>query len=119
MKILLIDDSALSRNILKRSLGNEHHFIEAENGLRGLELYFLEKPELVFLDLTMPGINGFEILEKLRQIDPKARIIIGSADIQDFTRTKAEELGAAAFLTKPFLPEKVQEILREVTQKAE
>lgn len=116
MKILLIDDSNLSRSILKRALGEGHEFIEADNGMRGLELYFLEKPSLVILDLTMPGTNGLEILEQLRTMAPEARIIIGSADIQDTTRSRAQELGASAYLTKPFTPERVQEVVRRVME---
>ncbi len=114
MKVLLIDDSTLSRTILKRSMGSEHLFIEAENGMRGLELFFIERPDLVFLDLTMPGMNGLEILEKLHEIDANAKVIIGSADIQEFTRRRAEELGASAYLNKPFTPEGVQDAIRRV-----
>lgn len=116
MKILIIDDSSLSRNILKRSLGNGYDFVEADNGMRGLELYFLEKPDLVILDLTMPGSNGLEILEQLHTLAPAARVIIGSADIQDITRDRAKELGASGYLTKPFTPERVQEIVQRVIQ---
>jgi two-component system chemotaxis response regulator CheY len=108
MKILLIDDSALSRSILKRLLGKEHQYVDAGDGMRGLELYFLEHPDIVFLDLTMPGVNGLEVLEKIRQMDPNARIIIATADIQDFTRQQANQMGADAFVNKPFTPEGVQ-----------
>lgn len=113
MKVLLIDDSTLSRNILKRALGEGHEFIEANEGMRGLELYFIEKPDLVFLDLTMPGTNGLEILQQLRAVDPNARIIIGTADIQDFSRQKAELYGAAAYLNKPFTAESVQQAVQQ------
>lgn len=118
MKVLLIDDSLLSRTILKRSLGAEHQYIEAENGMRGLEMFFIERPHLVILDLTMPGMNGLEILEKLHEIDANAKVIIGSADIQEFTRKRAEELGASAYLNKPFTPESVQEVVRRVMEQS-
>jgi two-component system chemotaxis response regulator CheY len=114
MKILLIDDSTLSRNILKRSLDGDYLFLEAGDGMRGLELYMVERPDLVFLDLTMPGMNGLEILKQLRQLDPEARIIIGTADIQEFTRQRASELGAAGFITKPFTPDVIQDAIRRV-----
>ncbi len=114
MKILLIDDSALSRNLLKRAIGEGNQFVEANDGMRGLELYFIEKPDLVFLDLTMPGVNGMEILQPLRQMDPNARVIIGTADIQEFSRQRAGELGASAYLNKPFTLESVQEAVRKV-----
>ena len=116
MKILIIDDSLLSRNILKRTIGIEHECIEASDGMRGLELYFLEKPDLVFLDLTMPGISGMEILQQLREVDPKARVIIGTADIQNFSRQRAEELGAAGYVAKPFTPDSVQDVIRRVIE---
>lgn len=108
MKILLIDDSTLSRNIIKRSLGEGHEIIEAGDGMRGLELYFVERPELVFLDLTMPNMSGLDVLAQLKQMDPDVRVIIGTADIQDFTRNQAETLGAAAFVLKPFTADAIQ-----------
>ncbi len=113
MKILLIDDSALSRKLLKGVLGDEFTFLEAIDGMSGLELYFLEKPDLVILDLTMPGLNGMDVLTKLREIDPQARVIIGTADVQNFSRSQAEALGARAFLTKPFTPETVKETIHQ------
>jgi two-component system chemotaxis response regulator CheY len=116
MKLLLIDDSTLSRNILKRALGAEHQYVEAGDGMRGLELYFIEKPDLVFLDLTMPGMNGMEILEQLRQMDANARVIVGTADIQSVTRQMASNLGAAAFLNKPFTEDSVQEAVRQALE---
>jgi len=117
MKILLIDDSALSRNILKRLLGEGHQFVEAVDGMRGLELYFLEHPDIVFLDLTMPGVKGLEVLEKIRQMDPNARIIIATADIQDLTRLEAGQMGADAFVNKPFTHEGVQSAVKEIMKK--
>ena len=102
MKILIIDDSALSRRIMKRSLGEEHTYIEAESSMRGLELYFIEKPDLVFMDLTMPEVSGMEALAQLKQLDPDAHVIVGTADIQEITRQQVMDLGADGFVTKPF-----------------
>ncbi len=119
MKILLIDDSALSRNLIKRALGDQHAFAEANDGMRGLELYFLERPDVVILDLTMPGMNGLDVLAQIKQMDPRARIVIGTADIQDLTRQKAVELGATGFLTKPFTPENVREAVERASQQAD
>jgi two-component system, chemotaxis family, chemotaxis protein CheY len=116
MKVLLIDDSTMSRNILKRALGEDHEYVEAGEGMRGLEMYFTEKPDLVFLDLTMPGVSGMEILNQLRQIDQDARIIISTADIQDFSRQQASDLGASAYLTKPFTVDGVQEAVRQAME---
>lgn len=113
MKILLIDDSTLSRNMLKRSLGDQYTYLEAPDGIQGLELYFLEKPDLVILDLTMPGMNGLELLSQIKQVDPSARVIIGTADIQEYSRKLAEDLGAVGFITKPFTDEKVRSVVAQ------
>jgi two-component system, chemotaxis family, chemotaxis protein CheY len=102
MKILMIDDSPLSRGIVRRALGQNCEFIEANDGLRGMELYAQEKPDLVILDLIMPGIDGIEILRRLRDLDPQARIVIGTADVQEYTRQEAYSLGAVGYLTKPY-----------------
>ena len=114
MKILLIDDSTLSRNMFKSSLGDKHTFIEAIDGMSGLEKYFLEKPDLVVLDLIMPGMNGLDVLSKLREMDPDARVVIGSADVQDESRRMVMELGALGFITKPFTSENITHELNKL-----
>jgi two-component system, chemotaxis family, chemotaxis protein CheY len=112
MKILMIDDSNLSRNIVKRSLGDQYTYIEAQDGITGIEKFYLEKPDLMILDLTMPGMHGLEVLAQLKSIDPDVRVVIGTADVQDFSRNQAEELGAAAYLLKPYTPESIQLAVR-------
>lgn len=79
-------------------------------------MYLTEKPDLVILDLTMPDMNGFEVLEKLQQIDPKVQVVIGSADVQDFTQPEVLTNGATAFITKPFTPEVVQPLIRSLLE---
>jgi len=101
-KVLIVDDSALTRRILRRALepaGLE--VVEAEDGLKGLERYLLERPDLVILDMIMPGINGLEVLARIREVDPQARVIIATADIQTSTKTMAQEAGASGFINKP------------------
>jgi two-component system, chemotaxis family, chemotaxis protein CheY len=117
-KILIIDDSTLSRTIIKKTLGEEvYQFIEAEDGISGLEKFFLEKPDLVILDLTMPGMNGMDALAKIREMDPRAKVLIGTADIQEFSQQQAANLGAAGFLTKPFSPAKIQQTVESTLAK--
>ena len=101
-KILIVDDSALTRRILRRALESAgHSIVEAEDGLQGLERYLLEKPDLVILDMIMPGIEGLEVLARIRGVDPEARVIISTADVQTSTRAMAQEAGASAFINKP------------------
>ena len=107
-KILIVDDSALSRRTLRRILEPAgYDVVEAEDGMAGLELYFLEKPRLVLLDLVMKGMYGLDVLAKLREMDPEALVVVASADIQSSTRTMADEAGAVGFIHKPFVAEEV------------
>lgn len=107
-KILIVDDSGLSRRTLRRILEAEGHEVtEAEDGDSALEQYFLDKPDLVLLDLVMKGMYGVDVLTRLRQMDAQARVIVASADIQSSTHAMVKEAGALAFITKPFLPAQV------------
>lgn len=116
MKILIIDDSLFSRNMFKRALGDAHIYVEASDGMRGIELYFVEKPDLVILDLTMPGVNGMDTLAQLRKLDPQARVIIGTSDVQEFSRREARQLGAVGFIDKPFTVEGVQKVVSKILE---
>ena len=101
-KILVIDDSGLARKNLRRMLQTAGHaVVEAQDGMAALEMYFAEKPDVVLLDLVMSGMYGLDVLKKLRQLDPQARVVVVSADIQAPSRELARELGAGAFLSKP------------------
>jgi len=107
-KILIVDDSGLSRRTLRKILEPAgHEVIEATEGIAAIEQYFLDQPDLVLLDLNMTGMYGIDVLSKLRELDPQARIVIASADIQDSTREMAQSGGACAFIIKPFLTEPV------------
>ena len=107
-KILIVDDSGHSRRILRRILDPEGHEItEAVDGESALEQYFLDKPDLVLLDLVMKGMYGVDVLIRMRQMDAQARVIVISADIQRSTHTMVKEEGASAFIIKPFTPDQV------------
>jgi two-component system, chemotaxis family, chemotaxis protein CheY len=109
-KILIVDDSGMSRRTMRKILETAgHEVVEAPDGMTALEKYFLEKPDLVLLDLTMTGMYGIEVLKKLKEMDPDARVIVASADIQSSTIEMVEEGGAQAFIQKPFLSENVLE----------
>jgi two-component system, chemotaxis family, chemotaxis protein CheY len=116
-KILVVDDSSMSRRTLRKILELAgHEIIEAEEGAVALERFFLEKPDLVFLDLTMTGMYGIDVLNKLREMDPRALVIIASADIQSSTREMVDAGGASAFINKPFTSDKVLNAVRMTLQ---
>lgn len=107
-KILIVDDSALSRRTLRRICETAgYEVVEANDGMTALEVYFLEKPKLVLLDLVMKGMYGLDVLAKLREMDPNALVVVASADIQSSTRQMSAEAGAQAFINKPFVSEQV------------
>ena len=102
-KVLVVDDSALTRRSLRQILETAGcEVVEAEDGLSALERYYLEKPDVVMLDLVMRGMYGLDVLHKLRELDTAARIIVVSADIQSSSHELAEQAGAMAFINKPF-----------------
>ena len=120
MKILVVDDSSMSRRMMRRIVESAgHDVIEAEEGAAGLEKYFLERPELVFLDLTMKDMYGLDVLKKIREMDPEARVIVASADIQETTIDMVKTAGANAYINKPLTPEKVLHALDSVLNEEE
>jgi len=107
-KILVVDDSAMSRRMLRRILETAGHEVtEAEDGMIAIEKYFLDKPDIMMLDLIMKGMLGLEVLQKVRQMDDRARVIVASADIQRSTQEMTRAEGAAGFITKPFVEKEI------------
>jgi len=101
-KILLVDDSGLARRSTRKVFERAgYEVVEAEDGMAAIEQYFVEKPDVVLLDLVMKGMYGLEVLAKLREMDPQARVVVLSADIQTSSREMVQAAGAAGFLNKP------------------
>lgn len=112
--ILLIDDSSISRKMFKRELPDRFRVLEAGSGSSGIEIYKNETVDLIFLDLTMPEMDGFETLEILKGINPEVKVIILSADVQETSREKAFGLGAMEFMNKPVKNKQLKEILEKI-----
>jgi two-component system chemotaxis response regulator CheY len=101
-RVLVIDDSGLTRRNLRNILERAGFTVsEAPDGMAAIERYFIDKPDVVFLDLVMTGMYGLDVLTKLRELDAEARVVVISADIQTPSREAAQAAGAAAFLNKP------------------
>ncbi|NJD37938.1 MAG: response regulator [Geobacter sp.] len=109
-KILIVDDSVVARMSLKSCLPKEagHEITEGKDGAEGVALYQSFSPDVTFMDLTMPGMDGIAALAEIRTIDPTARVIILTADIQRRTIERVTELGAFAVVKKPPVKEVVQ-----------
>lgn len=101
-KILLVDDSGLARRSVRTMLEADGYTVfEAEDGMAALEKYFADRPDLVLLDLVMKGMYGLDVLTKLRELDPAAKVIVISADIQSSSQAMVHGAGACGFLNKP------------------
>ena len=112
-KILIVDDAMFMRKVIRRYLEHEGYtdILEAEDGEQGYKLYVNHKPDLVLLDITMPGKSVIEVLEDILKEDPQGKIIMCSAVGQDMMIQKALINGAADFIVKPF---KEEEFIRVV-----
>jgi two-component system, chemotaxis family, chemotaxis protein CheY len=113
-KVLVVDDSGLARRSARRILeGASFDVVEAEDGMTALEQYFVHRPSVVILDLVMKGMYGLDVLAKLRELDPAARVIVVTADIQTSSRALVETGGACDFLNKPVQPESLLDAVRK------
>ena len=118
-KVLLVDDSGLARRSTRRLLEQAgYDVVEAEDGLSALERFAVEKPDIVLLDLVMKGMYGLDVLEKLREMDPVARVIVVSADVQTSSRDLVQAAGASGFINKPAAPGQVVEMIEQVLKGA-
>lgn len=107
MRVLVVDDSRVARMLVKSILGEYDasiEVLEVENGAQGVETYQKQSPDLVFLDITMPVMDGFEALKIIKEKDPSAKVVMLTADIQVQAVKRCEELGALKVLKK--LPSK-------------
>ncbi|MEJ2755477.1 MAG: response regulator, partial [Gammaproteobacteria bacterium] len=103
LPLLICDDSAMARKQVKRSLP-ENWDVDvtfATNGVEGLEAIKNGLGELVFLDLTMPLLDGYGVLSAVKELDLNTIIIVISADIQPEARERVMKLGALDFIKKP------------------
>jgi two-component system chemotaxis response regulator CheY len=116
-KVLVVDDSGLARRRVRGILETAgYEVIEAEDGISALERYFVAKPDLVVLDLVMKGMYGLDVLTKLREMDPDARVIVVSADVQTSSHEMVERAGAAGFLMKPIDTDQVLTLVRSTLE---
>lgn len=100
--IMIVDDSAYTRRTHRRILESAgHSVVEASSGMAAIEGYFVHHPDLVLLDLTMEDMSGLEVLEKLRELNANARVVVISADVQRSTGRLVADSGALHFLGKP------------------
>lgn len=119
-KVLLVDDSGLARRGTRKILeAAGYEVVEAEDGISAIERYFIEKPDVVMLDLVMKGMNGLDVLAKLREMDPNACVVVLSADIQTSSRELVHAAGASGFLNKPVDPTLMLQMLARAVERGD
>lgn len=119
-KLLIVDDEAHIRMLIEQTLEELEdegvEFLTAENGEIALEIIQREKPQMVFLDVMMPKMNGMEVCRRVKKelgLD-KVFIVLLTAKGQELDRLKGQEVGADVYMTKPFDPEVILAKAKEV-----
>jgi len=116
--ILIVDDDPVIRNLLNQILEEFQEsgvrILSAENGEAAMEIIKEAKPDIIFLDVMMPKMNGFEVCDMVKR-NPETKdicIVMFTAKGQEIDKQKAKELGADYYITKPF---NINEILKKAT----
>jgi CheY-like chemotaxis protein len=120
-RVLVVDDEPDVLLLCRLNLEQQgFDVLEASNGRSALELLREERPDVVVLDLMMPGMNGYDVLEAIRDDELLRRtpILVLTAKSLQADRERTAEMGAAAFLTKPFLPSELCELVRSLAGQA-
>lgn len=124
-KILIVDDEVHIRMLLEQTLEElEEDFgidiLSAQNGEEGLALIKSQKPDVVFLDIMMPKLNGYEVCQRVKD-DAEITdigIVLLTAKGQEVDRRQGLELGASRYMTKPFDPDEVLKVAKELLRLA-
>ncbi len=104
-KILCIDGTAHVRQLVQRLLSADYTILEADDGLQGIDLAETERPDLVLVDLHMPGLTGYEVATRVKSILPGSPVIALTADVTDHVRERALASGCDGYLSKPIDPD--------------
>ena len=113
-KILIADDEFLIRWSLTQALSLDgHHVIAVENGKKAVETAQVDHFDTIITDLTMPELDGWKVLEAVRQTQPSSRVIIMTAHGDEGSEKIAKEKGAWAYVEKPYIIEKIKQILKD------
>ncbi len=115
LPILVVDDSAMARKMLIKSLPPEWDvsISQAANGIEAMVAYREGKAAVMFLDLNMPEMDGYQVLEALRQEDMNSMVIVVSADIQPIAQERVMSMGAIAFVKKPISFDALNSVLKQ------
>ena len=118
-KLLIVDDSLVVRKAITKFLENYNVKIigTATDGNSALEMFKKHRPEIVTLDITMPGLDGFDVLDEMIRLDKDVQVVVITALADKATGLKALRLGAKSYITKPFGPQKLKDAFERLIAK--
>ena len=119
MKVLIVDDMLYIRNILTRSIAHIDETIEiftADSDFAAVDLAKEHRPDLITLDLTMPGLGGDKLITKLLKASPDSKVAVLSALYYDEMKKKMAKKGAAYYMVKPVKLDRLTQIINEVRE---
>lgn len=112
-EILVVEDDLFSRTLIEKSLPDEASVTFAEDGLSAFSQYFMKAPDILFLDIGLPDIDGHDVLAKILMNDPNAFVIMLSGKGDKDNIMKAIDNGAKGFIAKPFTREKLSQYIQK------
>ena len=115
VSVLVVDDSPIARKMLIKALPPDWdiEITQAANGIEALAAYRAGHVDVMFLDLTMPDMDGYQVLETLRKEDLTCLVIVVSADVQEKAQERVLAMGAIAFIRKPITGEGLGDVLKQ------
>ncbi len=118
MKILVIDDDPRVAWLLTEGLSNKYEFVSARDGIEGIQMVSTENPDLILLDIKMPGMSGLEVLEKLNKVETRPEVIMVSGHGDTEYVVDSIKLGAAEFINKPFELDEIEIHINSVLERS-
>lgn len=115
-KIMVVEDSNLMISVIKNFIQKERQdveIIEAKNGEEAVAKYDSEKPDLVFMDIKMPGMDGITALEKIREKDGAAKVVMCTSLKEQEQEDRAKAAGAKGYIVKPFSSQDIINAIKE------
>lgn len=105
-KILLVDDDLSLRRLVRLTLGPDYEILEANDGEEAVTIARRERPDLVFMDIRMPRLSGYEACRRIKESPETAhtKVVMLTANSRDEDRAQGEAVGADGYMTKPYSP---------------
>ena len=114
--VMIVDDSLFMRNILRRIIVEKGYIVDSEaaSGIEAMRNLHTHHPDIILLDIVLPDSNGFDLLESIIAACPDSKVVVCSSIGEALVTQKSLDLGAKAYIQKPFTPEKVAEVLQNL-----